>query len=157
MLGGKLIGDCLPRHRHQEFSRFLKKIDAETPAGFDLHLTVDNYGTHKHPRVRAWLQQHPRLQLHFTPTFSSWLNLVERWFRELTDKCIRRDSFHHVPHLIEAIMAYLDNHHQNPQVFVWSALVERILAKIAKCKEVLDSLHWEAGKDLLNVHGGGHF
>jgi transposase len=141
MLDGKVIGDCLPRHRHQEFIRFLKKIDAETPAGFDLHLIVDNYGTHKHPRVKAWLQRHPRFQLHFTPTSSSWLNLVERWFRELTDKRIRRGTFHNVHNLIETIMAYLDNHNQNPQVFVWSAPVERILAKITKCKEVLDSLH----------------
>jgi len=121
MLDGKVIGDCLPRHRHQEFIRFLKKIDAETPAGFDLHLIVDNYGTHKHPRVKAWIQRHPRFQLHFTPTSSSWLNLVERWFREIADKRIRRVSFHNVPDLIEAIMAYLDNRHQKPQVFVWSA------------------------------------
>ena len=141
MLDGKVIGDCMPRHRHQEFLRFLKKIDAEVPASLDLHLIVDNYGTHKHPRVKAWLRRHPRFHLHFIPTSSSWLNLVERWFRELTDKRIRRGSFLNVPALIAAIKDYLDNHNQNPQVFVWSAPVERILAKIAKCKEALDSPH----------------
>ncbi|KMP10724.1 endonuclease DDE [Candidatus Nitromaritima sp. SCGC AAA799-A02] len=140
-LDGKVIGDCMPRHRHQEFIRFLKKIDNETPAEFDLHLIVDNYGTHKHPRVHSWLQRHPRFHLHFTPTSSSWLNLVERWFRELTDKRIRRGSFHNVPALITAINDYLNNHNQNPKIFVWSAPVERILNKIAKCKEALDSLH----------------
>ena len=141
LLDGKVIGDCMPRHRHQEFLRFLKKIDAEVAAGLALHLIVDNYGTHKHPRVTAWLRRHPRFHLHFTPTSSSWLNLVERWFRELTDKRIRRGSFANVPALIAAIKDYLDNHNQNPKVFVWRAPVERILAKIAKCTEALDSLH----------------
>jgi transposase len=141
MLDGKVIGDCMPRHRHQEFIRFLNKIDSETPVGLDLHLIVDNYGTHKHPRVKSWIQRHPRFHLHFTPTASSWLNLVERWFREITDKRIRRGVFRSVPALIAAIKDYLDNHNQNPQVFVWSAPVEQILAKIAKCKEALDALH----------------
>lgn len=141
MLDGKVIGDCMPRHRHQEFIRFLNKIDSETPAGLDLHLVVDNYGTHKHPRVKSWLRRHPRFHLHFIPTSSSWLNLVERWFREITDKRIRRGIFRSVPELIAAITEYLDNHNQNPKVFVWSAPVERILAKIAKCKEALESLH----------------
>ena len=141
MLDGKVIGDCLPRHRHQEFIRFLKQIDAQTPADRELHLIVDNYATHKHPRVKSWLQRHPRLHLHFTPTSSSWLNMVERWFREITDKRIRRGSFASVPELIAAINQYVDNHNQNPRVFVWSAPVEKILAKIAKCKEALDALH----------------
>jgi len=141
MLDGKVIGDCMPRHRHQEFIRFLNRIDGEAPAGLDLHLIVDNYGTHKHPRVKSWLRRHPRFHLHFIPTSSSWLNLVERWFRELTDKRIRRGSFRNVPVLITAIKDYLDNHNQNPQVFVWSAPVEQILAKIAKCKEALGTLH----------------
>src|SRR6266849_3215821 len=136
----------LQPHRVETFKlsrdkRFLEKIDAEVPAGLDLHLIVDNYGTHKHPRVKTWLRRHPRFHLHFIPTSSSWLNLVERWFRELTDKRIRRGSFGNVPVLIAAIQQYLDNHNQNPRVFVWSAPVERILAKIAKCKEALDSLH----------------
>ncbi len=141
MLDGKVIGDCMPRHRHQEFIRFLKKIDGGTPAELDLHLIVDNYGTHKHPRVKSWLRRHPRFHLHFIPTSSSWLNLVERWFREITDKRIRRGTFRNVPSLIAAIKSYMDTHNQNPQVFVWSAPVEHILAKIAKCKEALDSLH----------------
>ena len=141
MLDGKVIGDCMPRHRHQEFIRFLKKIDAETPDGFDLHLIVDNYGTHKHPRVKSWIRRHPRFHLHFIPTSSSWLNLIERWFRELTDKRLRRGSFHSVPELIDAIERYLNNHNQNPQVFVWTASVNEIMHKIAKCKEALDALH----------------
>lgn len=141
MLDGKVIGDCMPRHRHQEFIRFLKRIDSETPAELDLHLIVDNYGTHKHPRVKSWIRRHPRFHLHFIPTSSSWLNLIERWFREITDKRIRRGSFQNVPALIAAIQDYLNHHNQNPKVFVWSAPVERILAKISKCKEVLGTLH----------------
>jgi len=141
MLDGRVIGDCMPRHRHQEFIRFLKKIDAETPPEFDLHLIVDNYGTHKHPRVQSWLRRHPRFHLHFTPTSSSWLNLVERWFRELTEKRLRRGSFWSVSDLIAAIRDYLEGHNQNPKIFVWSAPVERIMAKVAKCKEALGTLH----------------
>jgi transposase len=140
MLDGKVIGDCMPKHRHQEFIRFLRKIDAETPE-LQLHLIVDNYGTHKHPSVQSWLKRHPRFHLHFTPTSSSWLNLVERWFREITDKRIRRGTFKNVPALIATIEDYLKQHNQNPRIFVWSAPVERILAKIAKCKEALDALH----------------
>jgi transposase len=141
LLDGKVIGDCMPRHRHQEFIRFLKKIDAETPAELDLHLIVDNYGTHKHPRVTSWIRRHPRFHLHFIPTSSSWLNLVERWFREISDKRLRRGTFRSVPELIAAINEYLDNHNQNPRVFVWTASVHSMMAKIAKCKEVLDALH----------------
>jgi transposase len=141
MLDGKVIGDCMPRHRHQEFIRFLKEIDNQTPSELDLHLIVDNYGTHKHPRVQAWVKRHPRFHLHFTPTSSSWLNLVERWFRELTEKRLRRGSFCSVPDLIAAINEYLEKHNQKPQVFVWSAPVDRILTKIAKCKEALDAVH----------------
>jgi len=141
MLDGHVIGDCMPRHRHQEFIRFLKKIDAETPAELDLHLIVDNYSTHKHDRVKAWLQRHPRFHLHFTPTSSSWLNLVERWFRDLTDRRIRRDSFESVPELIATIGDYIAQSNQNPHIFVWTASADRILAKIAKCKEALDALH----------------
>ena len=141
MLDGKVIGDCMPRHRHQEFIRFLKRIDRETPARLELHLIVDNYGTHKHPRVKSWLKRHPRFHLHFIPTSSSWLNLVERWLRELTVKRIRRGTFHNVPALVAAIRDYIDNHNQNPQVFVWTAPVEQILTKVAKSKEALDALH----------------
>lgn len=141
LLDGKVIGDCMPRHRHQEFIRFLRRIDSETPVALELHLIVDNYSTHKHPRVKSWLARHPRFHLHFTPTSSSWLNLVERWFRELTQQRIRRGSFHKVQELVTAIQEYIDNHNQNPQVFVWTASVDRIMSKIAKCKEALDALH----------------
>lgn len=141
MLDGKVIGDCMPRHRHQEFIRFLNRIDAQTSDDLDLHLIVDNYGTHKHPRVVSWLTRHPRFHLHFIPTSSSWLNLVERWFRELTDKRLRRGSFKNVPDLIAAITQYIDGHNQNAQVFAWSASVETIMTKIAKCKEALDAPH----------------
>ncbi len=141
MLDGKIIGECMPRHRHQEFIRFLKKIDTETPPELDLHIIADNYATHKHPRVKAWLVRHPRVHLHFIPTSSSWLNMVERWFREITDKRIRRGSFASVPELIAAIQAYLDGHNQNPHIFTWTASAADILTKVAKCKEALDSLH----------------
>ena len=141
LLEGVVLGDCMPHPRHQEFIRFLKRIDAETTPDLDLHLIVDNYGTRKHPRVKTWLRRHPGFHLHFTPTSSSWLNLVERWFRELTQQRLRRGSLHNVEALIAAIHEYISNHNQNPQVFVWSAPVERILAKIVKCKEALDALH----------------
>jgi transposase len=140
MLDGKVIGDCMPRHRHQEFIRFLDKIDAETGPELALHLIIDNYATHKHPRVKAWLRRHPRFHLHFIPTSSSWLNLVERWFREITDKRIRRGSFASVPDLIAAIEAYLAGHNQNPRIFTWTATAERILAKVARSKEALGTL-----------------
>jgi transposase len=141
MLDGKVIGECMPRHRHQEFIRFLNKIDIETSAELDLHIIVDNYATHKHPRVKSWLRRHPRFHLHFIPTSSSWVNMVERWFREITDKRIRRGSFRNVPELITTIQKFLENHNQNPRIFTWTASVESILTKVSKCKEALDSLH----------------
>jgi transposase len=141
MLDGKVIGDCMPRHRHQEFIRFLKKVDTETPSGLDLHMIVDNYATHKHPKVKSWLRRHPRIHLHFIPTSSSWLNMIERWFRDLTCNRLRRGSFSSVPSLITAITEYLSNHNQNPRVFVWTAPAEKILSKIAICKEAFDALH----------------
>jgi len=129
----------MPRHRHQEFLRFSKRIDEQTPHDLDLHVIVDNYGTHQHPRVASWLKRHPRFHLHFIPTSRSWLNLVERWLRESTDKRIRRGSFKNVPDLIAAINQYIEGHNQNPQVFVWNASVEKIMTQIAKCKEALDA------------------
>ena len=111
------------------------------PPHLDLHLIVDNYGTHKHPRVKSWLRRHPRFHLHFIPTSSSWLNMVERWFRDLTDKRIRRRSFHNVRDLITAIQEYITHHNQSPRVFSWTAAAESIVAKVAKCKEALDALH----------------
>jgi len=141
MLDGKVIGDWMPRHRHQEFIRFLQIINVKTPPELDLHLIVDNYGTHKHIRVQRWLKRHPRFHLHFIPTSSSWVNMVERWFREITDKRIRRGSFKSVPDLIKAIMQYIETNNQNPHIFTWTATVERIMTKIAKCKEALVTLH----------------
>ena len=140
VLEGKVIGDCMPRHRHQEFIRFLKRIDQETAPDLNLHLIIDNYATHKHPRVQAWLRRHPRFHLHFTPTSSSWLNLIECWFAHLTQKRIRRASFHNVPALIKAIRDYIASTNQNPRVFVWTASFEQIMTKVAKCKEALDAL-----------------
>src|SRR5260370_35160810 len=125
----------------QEFIRFLKHMDEQTPPECQPHLIVDNYATHKHPSVQRWLRRHPSFHLEFTPTSSSWLNLVERWFRDLTQPRLRRGSFHHVKELIHAINYYINNHNQNPRVFVWSASVQQILTKIAKCKEALDALH----------------
>lgn len=141
MLEGKVIGECMPRHRHQEFLKFLRRLDREFPKELALHLIVDNYGTHKHENVRRWLARHPRFHLHFTPTSSSWLNLVERWFREITGKRIRRGTFHSVEELIRAIQEYLDTYNQNPRPFVWTASVEVILRKIGRCKAVLETLH----------------
>ena len=131
MLDGRIIGACMPRHRHQEFLKFLEQVNRETAPDLDLHLIIDNYCTHKHASVARWLRRHPRFHLHFIPTSSSWLNLVQRWFREITDKRIRRGTFTNVPSLISAIIAYIEGHNQDPTPFLWSAPVERILAKIA--------------------------
>jgi transposase len=135
---GKVIGTCQPQHRHQEWIKFLKLIDAETPPELDLHLIVDNYATHKHPKVKSWLKRHPRFQVHFIPTSSSWLNLVERWFREITDKRIRRGTFQNVKQLIAAIQEFIQHHNQTPRPFVWTAQVETILAKVARARATLD-------------------
>ena len=137
---GRLIGTCMPQHRHQEWIKFLALIDQQTPAELDLHLIVDNYATHKHPRVRSWLNRHPRFHIHFTPTSSSWLNLVERWFREITDKRIRRGVFHSVQELIKSVMAYVEQHNQNPKSFTWTAKAEEILTKIQRARSTLDKV-----------------
>lgn len=140
MLEGKVIGTCYPRHRNGEFRAFLRQLDRETPADRDLHLIVDNYGTHTHPNVQRWLAKHPRFHLHFTPTSSSWLNLVERWFRELTTKRIRRGVFKSVPELIAAIAEYIRVHNETPKPFVWTASAERILEKVSHCKAILQTV-----------------
>jgi len=140
MAEGKLIGECMPRHRHQEWIKFLGRIDRETLPEFDLHLIVDNYSTHKHPKVRRWLQRHPRFHVHFIPTSSSWLNLIERWFRDLTDKRIRRGAFQSVPQLIQSIMDYIAGHNDNPKSFVWTAKVDNILAKVSRARAVLNNV-----------------
>jgi len=140
-LEGTVIGTCYPRHRNVEFRKFLRQIDASIPSELDIHLILDNYGTHKHPKVRAWLAKHRRFHPHFTPTSSSWLNLVERWFRELTDKRIRRGSFPSVPELIAAITEFIEANNDAPKPFVWTASVEKILAKISRCKAILETVH----------------
>jgi transposase len=141
MLDGKVIGQCLPRHRTKEFVKFLKIIDQNTPPELDLHLIVDNYSTHKSPPVKRWLKRHPRFHLHFIPTSSSWLNMIERWFRDITDKAIRRGTFKSVQSLIAAIQEYLDAHNADPRIFTWTKDADTILAKVAKCKEALGTVH----------------
>ncbi len=137
---GRVIGTCMKRHRHGEWIKFLELIDEETPANLDLHLIVDNYSTHKHPRVKAWLKRHPRFHQHFIPTSSSWLNLVERWFRDLTVKRIRRGAFKSVKELIQAIMDYIDHHNNDPKPFVWTAKADDIITKYRRAKAVLDKI-----------------
>lgn len=141
VLKGKVIGQCYARHRHQEFLHFLRRLDAAFPPELALHVIVDNYSTHKKDKVRRWLARHPRFQLHFIPTSSSWLNLVERWFRDLTQKAIRRGSFPSVADLLKAIEDYLQAWNENPQPFVWTASAESILAKIEKCRDALEKMH----------------
>jgi transposase len=138
VLSGKVVGQCQPRHRHQEFIRFLQTLDGEFPAPLELHLVLDNYGTHKKDKVRAWLARHPRFVLHFIPTSSSWLNLVERWFGELTRQALRRGVFLSIPDLEAAIAAYLESWNEAPRPFVWTATVESIWAKITRCRDVLE-------------------
>ncbi len=140
VVSGRVIGQCLPRHRHDEFLKFLRTIDREVPKHLAVHMILDNYGTHTHPDVSAWLAKHPRFHFHFTPTSSSWLNLVERWFRELTDKAIRRGTFGSVPDLISAIEAYLDAHNADPTPLVWTATAESILDKVRRARRTLDAI-----------------
>jgi transposase len=140
VLSGGVIGQCLPRHRHIEFLKFLRTIDREVANGLQIHLILDNYSTHKHANVTTWLAKQPRFHLHFTPTSSSWLNLVERWFGKLTDKAIRRGVFHSVPDLITAIETYLNTNNDNPQPFIWTATADQILEKIRRGRVTLDAI-----------------
>jgi len=137
---GKVIGQCYGRHRHQEFLKFLKRLDEEFSGEVGLHLMMDNYGTHKHPRVEAWLKRHPRFVSHFIPTSSSWLNLVERWFGELTGKRVRRGVFVSVEDLIAAIEEYVAEWNENPKPFVWTATVESIVEKLKRCRQTLEQV-----------------
>lgn len=138
---GKIIGECLPRHRHGEFLQFLKTVDRRTRKDYDLHLIVDNYGPHKHPKVQEWLGAHPRFHLHFTPTSASWLNLVERFFAEITRKRIRRGSFTSVGELTRAIQDYLQQHNRRPKPFIWTARADDILSKVLRCQRNSRSAH----------------
>lgn len=135
---GTVIGECQPRHRHQEWLKFLKKIDAETPPDLDLHLILDNYATDKHATVRRWLKKHPRFHLHFTPTSSSWLNLVERWFREITAKRLRRGVFRSVAELVQAIQEYLDHNNTHAQPLTWTKQAASILEKVRRARAALE-------------------
>ena len=135
---GSVIGTCMPKHRHQEWLKFLQLIDRTTPPEKDLHLIADNYATHKHPRVRAWLAKHPRFHMHFTPTSASWLNMVERFFRNLTQKQIRRGIFQSVDDLIAVITGYLERHNHNPSPITWTATAPDILAKVQRARARLN-------------------
>jgi transposase len=140
VLSGRVIGQCHPRHRNQEFLKFLRTIDREAPKGLDIHLILDNYGTHQHANVKAWLAKHPRFQLHFIPTSSSWLNLIERWFGLLTEKAVRRGVFRSVPQLIESIEAFLKAHNEDPEPFVWTAKAEDIIEKVRRGRAALNTI-----------------
>ena len=128
----------MPRHRHQEWVTFLTLIDEQTPVELDLHLIIDTYATHTHPAVHRWITRHPRFPMHFISTSRSWLNLIERWFRDLTDKRIRRGTFHGETQLIQAIMDYMAEHKKNPKSFFWTAQADTILAKVSRARAVLD-------------------
>jgi transposase len=139
---GVTISNCYRRHRHPEFLRFLKDIDANLPGGLDVHLVMDNYGTHKVTKVRTWLARHPRYHVHFTPTSGSWLNLVERLFAEVTERCVRRGSYTTIRSLEKALLDYLDQRNKDPKPFVWTADADLILGKVARLsKRISDSGH----------------
>ena len=140
MLEGKVISECMDRHRHQEWIKFLEKIDRETPQGLDLHLIIDNYSTHKHPKVQRWLKRHARFHMHFIPTSSSWLNVIERFFRELTEKRIRRGAFTSVDELKHAIFDYIAHHNSSPTPFVWTAQADKILEKVGRARLAMDKV-----------------
>jgi transposase len=140
LLQGRVIGQCYERHRHEEFLRFLRRLDQEFPGKVPLHLVMDNYGTHKTAEVRTWLKRHPRFVCHFVPTSSSWLNLVERWFGELTNKRIRRGSFGSVTDLKQAIDEFLTAWNEKPKPFVWTATVDSIVEKLSRCRQTLEQI-----------------
>ena len=134
---GAVIGECKPRHRHQEFLAFLKTVERQVPKELDLHLIVDNYATHKHEKVRNWLKRNTRVKLHFIPTSSSWLNLVERFFGLITEKQIRRGVFTSVASLEQAIQDFIDQHNANKKPFVWTKSAAEILEKVGRAKDAL--------------------
>ncbi len=136
-LDGTVIGTCMPQHRHQEWIKFLRLIDRETPKYKDIHLIADNYATHKHPDVQAWLERHPRFTVHFTPTSASWLNMVERFFRDLTENRLRRGVFRSVGDLITAIDEYLVHHNQDPKPYIWTKSARDILEKVTRARQAL--------------------
>ena len=140
LLQGTVIGDFHKRHRHQEFLKFLRRIDRAFADGRALHIVMDNYGTHGTPEVKTWLRKHRRFVIHYVPTSCSWLNLIERWFAELTNKRIRRDSFFSVDELIAAINEFLAAWNENPKPFLWTATVDSIVAKLGRCRQTLEQI-----------------
>jgi transposase len=140
-LEGKVISMCDDRHRHQEWLKFLRAIDYVVPEDKQIHMIVDNYATHKHPRVQRWLDRHPRFHMHFTPTGCSWLNMVERFFRDLTENRLRRSVFRSVEELITAIFDYIDLHNENPKPFIWTAKASDILEKVKRARSALHNRH----------------
>ncbi len=142
VLSGAVLSTCKPRHRHQEFLSFLREIDKAVPDHLDIHAIVDNYSAHKHPKVKAWLAARPRWHLHFIPTYSSWLNLVERFFALITDKAIRRGSFRSVKDLTTKINHFVTHYNQNCKPFMWTATADSILAKLQRlCKRISGTAH----------------
>jgi transposase len=141
VLEGTVIGSCKPRHRHQEFLEFMNEVDRKVPRRRAIHLILDNYGTHTHPKVNEWFAAHPRYSLHFVPTSASWLNLVERWFADITRKQIRRGTYRSVNQLIRTILRYLRQNNDNPRPFLWTASPATILRKVRHCQEALDAGH----------------
>ena len=138
---GEVYGLCQERHRHQEWLRFLRLLDQAMPPHLDLHLIGDNYATHKHPKVQRWLERHPRFHMHFTPTSASWLNMVERFFRDLTQNRLRRGVFRNLEELIMAIGSYIDRHNENPKPFIWTARASDILEKVKRARRALNKGH----------------
>ncbi|UIF88176.1 IS630 family transposase (plasmid) [Cupriavidus necator] len=139
VLDGQVIAQCQQRHRHTEWLKFLRKIDRETPKDKTLHLIADNYATHKHPAVQDWLAKHPRFNMHFTPTSASWLNMVERFFRDITTERLRRGVFTSVPELVDAINEYIAHHNTNPKPFIWTKSARDILQKVIRANRRLSS------------------
>lgn len=135
---GEVIASCMKRHRHQEWIKFLKVIDEQTPSALDLHVIVDNYATHKHENVKRWLERHPRFHIHFIPTSSSWLNIVEGFFRNIQQRRLKRGVFRNVPALIKAIMDYIEDHNRDPRPIVWTAAADKILEKVGRARAKLD-------------------
>ena len=140
VLNGTIISQCHSRHRHQEWLKFLKLIKSQAPEDRPIHLVCDNYATHKHSKVQAWANRNPRFHFHFTPTGASWLNMVERFFRDLSEKALRRGSFYNVDDLIGAIQEYINQHNESPKPFIWTASAKDILAKVKRARRSLNKV-----------------
>ena len=137
---GKVVGKCMDKHRHEEWLKFLRLIEKSAPAGKEIHIICDNYATHKHDKVKTWLEKRPRIHVHFTPTSASWLNMVERFFRDLTEKCVRRGAFRSVEELERAILEYIEAHNEDPAPFIWTAGASDILEKVKRGRAKLNNL-----------------